>query len=118
MYNFYKYNILPTERLSKTSNTSLYTIRFKELAKKRFYLENNNLYFIKSKKTNRLANSDFFEREKVILKKIPYIYEVLQIINKIHLEYGHISYRSLAKKFMEKNYFLDGIELISEEFSK
>ena len=36
MYAFYKYQILPEERIEKTKNKCLYTIRFKELAKKNF----------------------------------------------------------------------------------
>ena len=118
MYNFYKFNIIPLERLSKTSNPSLYTISFKELAYKNFYFENERLYFIKESKTERLNNGFFLDKEKVNIKKIPYIFEVLHILNRIHKENGHISSKSLARKFMEEDNYLDGIELITEEFSK
>jgi hypothetical protein len=56
MFSFYKFNIIPEERFKSTSNPSQYTIRFKELAKKSFYVENNRLYFIKDNKTERLEN--------------------------------------------------------------
>ena len=118
IYNFYKFNIIPTERLSKTSNPSQYTIRFKELALKNFYFENDRLYYIKESKTERLDNGNFLDKDKVIIKKIPYIFEVLPIINRIHNENGHISAKTLARKFMDGNNYLDGIELITEEFSK
>ena len=74
MYNFYKYNIIPEERFQNTSNPSVYTIRFKELAFKCFYLQNNRLYFIKINNTIRLSDGNFEDINKVTLKQIPYIY--------------------------------------------
>ena len=59
MFSFYKFNIISEERFKTTFNPSQYTIRFKELAKKSFYLENNRLYFIKDNKTERLENGNF-----------------------------------------------------------
>lgn len=44
IYFFYKYDIQPDDTINNTSNPSLYAIRFKELAKKSFYLYNDKLY--------------------------------------------------------------------------
>ena len=118
MFNFYKYNIIPSGRLSNTSNPSQYTIRFKKLAKKSFYFEKDRLYYIKDDKSERLEHGGFLDREKVNLKKIPFIHEVLPIINRIHNEKGHISYKTLASIFLEDDNYLDGIELITEEYPK
>ena len=101
MYNYYKYNILPEERFKNTSNLSIYTIRFKELAFKSFYLMNNRLYYIKSNNTKRLNDGNFQDINQVILKQIPYTYEIIPILDEIHNNYGHISYKTLAKKFKE-----------------
>ena len=75
-------------------------------------------YIIKDNKIEKLENGIFLDREKVILKKIPFIHEVLPIINRIHNENGHISYKTLARKFLEEDNYLDGIELITEEYFK
>ena len=69
MYNFYKYNIIPEERFQNTSNPSVYTIRFKELAFKYFYLQNNRLYFIKINSTFRLNDGNFEDITKLLLNK-------------------------------------------------
>ena len=66
MYIFYKYDILPDDRLNNTSNPSLYTIRFKELAKKSFYLYNDRLYYIKKCETVRYDDGTFEDNDKVI----------------------------------------------------
>ena len=69
MYCFYKYNIIPEERFSLTSNPRVYINRFKELAQKTFYYENDRLYFIKKSETERLGCGNFVDINKVILKK-------------------------------------------------
>ena len=115
MFAFYKFDLIPEERFKNTSNPSQYTIRFKELTKKSFFLVNDRLYFIKDNNTERL---DFKDKEKVILKKIPFIYEVLPLLSEVHDKHGHISYKTLSKKFLESDYYLDGIEIITEAYSK
>ena len=55
---------------------SLYISRFKDLAFKSFDLESDRLYYIKHSETQRLENGVFVDINKVILKKIPYIYEI------------------------------------------
>ena len=42
----------------------------------------------------------------------------MPILNEIHEKYGHISYKSLSKKFLDNEFYLDGIELIIEEYIK
>lgn len=42
----------------------------------------------------------------------------MPILNEIHEKNGHILYKSLAKKFLDSEYYLDGIELITEEYTK
>ena len=117
MYYFFKYDILPEERFNNTTNPSQYIKRFKELAKKAFYYNNDRLYYIKSSNSNRLANGEFEDINKVILKKIPFTYEILPKLEELHKINGHISYRTLGKKFLEDEYFIDNIELITKEYA-
>ena len=118
MYMYYKYNIVPEERFKHTSNVSLYISRFKELAFKSFYLDADRLYYIKKIDTKRLENGEFEDKSKVILKKIPFVFEILPIINKFHLKYDHISFKTLAKKISDSDFYFNGIEIITEEFCK
>lgn len=118
MFCYYKYNIIPEERFKNSSNVSLYLTRFKDLANKKFYMDGDRLYYIKQLDTYRLDNGQFVDINKVILKKIPYIYEILPKIKILHEQYGHISFKNLAKKFLETEYYLNGIEIITEEYSK
>ena len=99
MYYFFKYDILPEERFNNTTNPSQYIKRFKELAKKAFYYNNDRLFYIKSSNSNRLANGEFEDINKVILKKIPFTYEILPKLEELHKINGHISYRTLEKNF-------------------
>ena len=50
MFHFYKYGIIPEERFINTKNARVYVSRFKELAKKSFYINSDRLYFINIKK--------------------------------------------------------------------
>ena len=117
MYYFFKYDITPEERFKQTTNPSQYIKRFKDLAKKSFYYNSDRLFFIKSCNCLRLPNGEFEDINKVILKKIPFTYEILPILDELHNANGHISYRTLAKKFLEEDYFVDNIELVTKEYS-
>ena len=117
MFHFYKYGIIPEERFINTKNARVYVSRFKELAKKSFYFNNDRLYFIKSCQTNRLSDSEFEDQNKVILKKIPFTYEILPELDELHGNNGHISYRTLAKKFLEGEYYIDNIEIVCKEYT-
>ena len=75
MYCFYKYEIIPEERFNNTKNPGVYIKRFKNLAMKSFWLKNDLLYY--ECKCKRLENGEFEDLNKVILKKIPFIYEIL-----------------------------------------
>ena len=55
---------------------------------------------------------------KIILKKIPYIYEILQNIEHIHDIYGHISFRNLSKKLLSTDFFIGNIDVIKEQYTK
>ena len=118
MFCFYKYGIIPEERFNNTTNPRVYINRFRELAKKSFYFSNERLYFIKKSETNRLPNGNFEDINKVILKKIPYIFEIIPKIHEIHDQNGHISYRNLSKKFCEDEFYIDSIDLIAQEYLK
>ena len=117
MFYFFKYYITPEERYYQTKNPSQYIRRFKDLAKESFYYNNDWLYFIKSCNCLRLPNGEFEDINKVILKKIPFTYEILPKLEQLHKVNGHISYRTLAKKFFEEDYFMDNIELITKEYA-
>ena len=52
-----------------------------------------------------------------ILKKITYVYEILPIINELHNKFGHISYKNLAKKYLETEYYIDSIEILTEKYA-
>ena len=117
MYYFFKYDITPEERFNKTTNPSQYIKRFKDLAKKSFYYNSDRLYFIKSCNCKRLPNGEFEDINKVIMKKIPFTYEILPKLEELHNINGHISYRTLSKKFLEDEYFIDNIELITKEYA-
>ena len=104
MYEFYKYNRIPEERIQNSSNASLYTIRFKDLAKKSFYLMNDRLYYIKHNNSQRFKDGSFEDLNKVELKKIPYIFEVLPILDSILQSYGHIQPHKLSKILLHKDF--------------
>ena len=118
MYILYRYNILPENRINNPTNPSLYAIRFKELAKKSFYFNNDRLYYIKKCETVRYDDGSFENKDNVILKKIPYIYEILPSTDHIHDIYGHISFRNLSKKLLSTNFFIDNIDIITEKYTK
>ena len=40
------------------------------------------------------------------------------IYNDIHTQYGHTTYKNLANKIKNSEYYFDGIELISEKYLK
>ena len=88
------------------------------MAKKSFALINDRLYFIKKCETIRYCDGNFEDNDKVIFKKIPYTYEILPNIELIHDVKGHISFKNIAKKFLDSNFFLDNIDVITEHFSK
>ena len=69
MYILYRYNILPENRINNPTNPSLYAIRFKELAKKSFYFNNDRLYYIKKCEIVRYDDGSFENKDNVILKK-------------------------------------------------
>ena len=117
MYCYYKYDIIPEERFNNTKNPGVYIKRFKNLALKSFYLKNDRLYYIKECKCNRLENGDFEDVNQVVLKKIPLTYEIIPKLNELHDNNGHISSRTLAKKFIEDEFYIDNIELITKEYT-
>ena len=84
MYCLYKYDIIPEERFNNTKNPGVYIKSFKNLAMRSFCLKNDRLYYIKECKCKRLENGDFEDLNKIILKKIPYIYEILPKLNEFH----------------------------------
>ena len=84
---------------------------------KSFCLQNDRLYYIKECKCNRFENGDFEDLNQVILKKIPFTYEILPKLNELHNINGHISSRTLAKKFYEDEFYIDNIELITKEYT-
>ena len=118
MYILYRYNILPENRINNSTNPSLYAIRFKELEKKSFYFNNDRLYYIKKCETVRYDDGSFENKDNVILKKIPYIYEILPSIDHIHDIYGHISFRNLSKKLLSTNFFIDNIDILTQKYTK
>ena len=50
----------------------------------------DRLYFIKENNSIRYDDGSFEDIGEVVLKKIPFIYEILPFIEKIHNIYGHI----------------------------
>ena len=116
MYNFYKYRIIPEERFNNTKNPRVYINRFQELAKKSFYYDNDRLYYVKSYNCKRLGDGTFEDLNKVNLKKIPFIYEILPKLDELHQDNGHIASRTLAKKFLDDEYYIDNIEVITKEY--
>lgn len=118
MYNFYKNKELPEERFKSSSNISQSIIRFKELAKKKFILINDRLYFIKKSDTKRLEDGTFEDFNKVKLQKILYIFEILPYFDNIHKTYGHISANNVANKIKKQEVYFDGIEFLAESYSK
>ena len=117
MYHFYKYGIIPEERFNKTSNPRVYINRFKELAKKSFYYDNDKLFYIKANNSVRLSDGGFEDINKVQLKRIPYTFEIIPKLNHLHEIHGHITYKTLAKKFLEDEFFIDNIEIITKEYT-
>ena len=75
MYLYWRSNcsILPDQRLNESSNKYLYKSRFIELAWKKYYLENDNLYYIKKLNCARLNDGGFEDKTKVILKNSIYL---------------------------------------------
>ena len=59
MFEFFKFNKLPEERFENTSNPSIYTQRFKELAIKSFYINNDRLFYIKKNNSVRYDDGNF-----------------------------------------------------------
>ena len=59
----------------------------------------------------------FEDINKVQLKWIPYTYEILPKLDQLHETNGHIAYRTLAKKFLEDEFFIDNIEIITREYT-
>ena len=109
IYNFYKYNRLPESSFKSTTNPSLYESHFKELAYNSFILQGERLYYIKQ--INLKLDIDKSIEKNRTFKKIPYVYEVLTLINDFHNKYVHISYKNLAKKYLETEYYIDSIEI-------
>ena len=54
------------------------------MAFKSFYLQNNRLYSIKINNTIRLKDGNFEDINKVTLKQIPYIYEIIPKLDELH----------------------------------
>ena len=44
------------------------------------------------------------------LKRIPFTYEILPKLDQLHEKKGQIAYKTLAKKFLEDEFFIDHIE--------
>ena len=59
----------------------------------------------------------FKDINKLQLKRIPFTYEILPKLEQIHDVNGHIAYRTLAKKFLEDEFFIDNIEIITKEYT-
>ena len=55
---------------------------------------------------------------KVILKKIPFTFENIPKLDKIHNSNGYISYKNLSKKFLNDEYFIDNIDIVTKEYNK
>ena len=51
------------------------------------------------------------------LKRIPFIFEVIPKLNHLHEIHGHITYKTLAKKFLADEFFIDNIEIITKEYT-
>ena len=107
-----KGTILPLERLEKSSNKYLYIKRFKELAYNKYYVENSNLYYIKKKNCERNADGTLIDKSKCILKKIPYIFEIYNIVNELHNENNHAPRDILIKLKSKSNYYFDSFDFI------
>ena len=118
MFTFYKYNILPEERIEKTKNKSLYTIRFKELAKNKFYFTNDRLFYIKNNNSYRLNDGTFIDINKVELKKILFIYEILPLLEDLHKNNGHMPTNKFKDLLYKSDYFIDGLDILIEYFCK
>jgi len=70
---------LPNERLENTSNKYLYKNRIIILGWKKYYLDQDRLYYIKELNCKRNNDGSFEDINKVKIKKIPYTYEILFI---------------------------------------
>lgn len=117
IYEYYKFNIIPDSRFKLTTNPSLYESRFKDLAKNYFALRGDRLYYIKHNKKILIKDINKLNDQNTILKKIPFVYEILPQINELHIKYGHLSSKNLAKKFLETEYYIDSIEIITEKYT-
>ena len=113
-----KGNILPYERLENSSNKYLYIKRFKELAYNKYYVENNHLYYIKKKNCERSEDGALLDKSKSILKQIPYIFEVYNIISDLHNENNHATKDTLVKLKNNLNYYLDSFDFIIDFIKK
>ena len=91
----HNHKIIPEERFNGSSNFSLHSQRFKDLARKSFYSKADRSHFTKHSKKNILINGNI---NKVVLTKISYVHEILPKILELHLKYGHIAYKALSKK--------------------
>ena len=94
MFKFFKFNKLPEERFENTSNPSMYTQRIKDLAKKSFYIDNV---------------------KEVELKKIPFCYEILPLLNKFHTSFGHIHPQKLSKALLNSDFYMQGLDIITNQ---
>ena len=54
----------------------------------------------------------------MVFKKIPYVYEILPYLNELHIQFGHINYKNLSKKFLDGEFYLDSIDIITEAYTK
>ena len=105
---------LPDQRLNESSNKYLYKSRFIELAWKKYYLENDNLYYIKKLNCVRLDDGGFEDKTKVILKRIPFIYEIYPYIKKIHDDNNHAPLYKIIDLVPSGPYYCDSIEFCCE----
>ena len=109
---------LPLERLENSSNKYLYIKRFKNLAYNKYYVENNKLYYIKKLGCERNEDGTLLDKSKCILKKIPYIFEVYNIINELHTENFHEPKDKLIKFKTNLNYYLDSFDFLIDYIMK
>ena len=107
MYEYWntKGNKLPLDRLENSSNKYLYIKRFIDLANKKYYVENNRLYYIKKLNCERNVDGTLKDKAKCILKKIPYTYEVYKIIINLHNENNHAPKDKIIKLKEKLNYY-------------
>ena len=85
------------------------------MAKKSFYLENDRLFYIKNINCQRYDDGSFENINEVELKKIPYIFEILPFIEKIHEAFGHIQPAKLSKLILKQNFYIKGLDIITEQ---